>query len=107
MNQSNIEVISFQGGDGSSVCDAVKITGALNFASGIEAEFEFIQSFIKNSNIQAIEGSVISFESSTFHHVKVVTTNNEIRNIFFDASEFQKKIENESIEFVKEFSVVN
>lgn len=107
MNQANIEVISFQGGDGSSICDAVKIIGAQSFASGIEAEFEFIRTFIKNSNIRAIEGSVISFESSTFHQVKVVTSSNEIKKIFFDASEFQKKIENESIEVVKEFSAIN
>ncbi|NWF89089.1 MAG: hypothetical protein HXY50_06455 [Ignavibacteriaceae bacterium] len=107
MFPKDLESISFQGGDGSSINNAVKIVGAKSFHSGIQAEFEFIKTLFNENEVESAEGKTIIFPDAVIHHVNVVTRNGENKNIFFNASEFQPKLDFEDVETVKVFTFIN
>jgi hypothetical protein len=107
MNQTNIEFISFKGGDGSSIHNAIEIVGAQSFSSGIQAEFEFINVICNENDMESAEGRIIFFTDAVIHHVNIVTKKGEIKNIFFNASGFQAQIENEEMEAVNTFMAIN
>ena len=107
MNHAVTEIISFQGGDGSSIYNAIEIVGAQSFSSGIQAEFEFINATCNENDVESAEGKIIFFPDAVIHHVNIVTKKGEIKNIFFNAGGFQAKIENENIEAVKTFININ
>jgi len=107
MNQPNTEIISFQGGNGSSVSDAIEIVGAQSFITGIRAELEFILNHYGENNVEYIEGKTIIFSDVVIHHLSVLTKNNDIRNFFFNASGFQIYIEKEDYKIVNTYSSIN
>lgn len=107
MNPADIESISFQGGDGSCINTAIKIVGAQSFFSGIQAEFEFIKAACNENDVESAEGKTIFFPETVIHQVNIVKRNGEIKNIFFNASEFQPKLDFEDVETVRVFTFIN
>ena len=81
MNHAVTEIISFQGGDGSSIYNAIEIVGAQSFSSGIQAEFEFINATCNENDVESAEGKIIFFPDAVIHHVNIVTKKGEIKNI--------------------------
>lgn len=107
MSDSNTEIISFNGGNGSSIFDAVEIAGAQTFFSGIHAEVEFIMNNCGENNVECIDGETIVFQNVVFHKISIVKTNNEIMKIFFNATGFHHYIEKEEIDVVKNFMQIS
>lgn len=107
MNQTLTNIISFKGGNGSSISDAIEIVGADNFKSGLQAEFEYIQSIYGEDSVEYAEGCTIVFTNAAIHHINIVTKTGDIKDIFFNVTEFQQQVENEDFEIVQTFSVIN
>lgn len=107
MNQTDIESISFQGGDGTSINTAIKVVGAQSFFSGIQAEFEFVMAVCNENDVESFEGKTIFFPDAVIHEVNVLRRNGNIENFFFNASEFQSKLEFEDADIVNVFSIIN
>lgn len=105
MNKQKTEVISFQGGDGSTIYDAITIIGATSFFTGLNAEFEFINASF--CNVISAQGKTIIFPNAAMHQVEVITSNGIVRNIFFNATDFHSKIEVEPVDIVHVFTPVN
>jgi len=95
MTKKEFEFIEFQGGDGSSIHNAIKIVGTNNFISGIEAEFDFIQTVFKENEIESADPYFIIFPDIIIHRFNIVTKKGEVKDIFFNASNFHTKNETE------------
>lgn len=102
MNTSNPEVITYKGGDGSCISEAVEIIGANCFRSGMEAIFDYIEQVAAFKEIVTMEGEVINYWDKTFHCVDIATKKGRYGRIFFNATDFQNKIRAEDAEIVKQ-----
>lgn len=102
MQKKETEVITFNGGNGSSVSEAVEIKGAESFESGINAIFDYIKHVSTYSEFEIIEGETFNCWNKIFHRLDLFTRKGEYGSIFFNTTEFQNKIKEEDAEAVKQ-----
>ncbi|HQF42666.1 MAG TPA: hypothetical protein PK073_07105 [Ignavibacteriaceae bacterium] len=107
MRDPKTEVISYRGGDGSSIYDAVEIVGVNSFTSGILAEFAFIESALNDNEFEAGEGITVLFPNNAIHRITVITKDFKIKRFFFDVTGFQHFVEYENYEVVKDFHYIH
>ncbi len=108
MSIINTEIISYKGGDGSSISKAIEIIGAQSFRSGMEAIFDYIINVASFKEIVMIEGEVMYYWDKTFHCVYISTSNGGYEKIFFNSTDFQNKIKPEDADLVKQiFNIYN
>lgn len=105
--QSNIEIIDFTGGCGSDAKNAVIVSGARSFRSGINAIFEFISASISNDNIELIIGEPFVFTDSVIHKVEVFTSKGNKNTFFFNVTEFNNSFGEEDAAFCGVFRAIN
>ncbi len=102
MGKTDTEIITFNGGNGSSVSEAIEIMGAESFESGINAIFDYIEHVGEFKEIIMIEGEIINYWDKTFHCLDITTRKGKYGRIFFNATEFHNKIKEEDAEAVKQ-----
>jgi hypothetical protein len=92
MQKKETEVITFNGGNGSSVSEAIEINGANSFSSGLNAIFNYFEHVCGFKDISFIEVEVILFWYKTFHKINVCTNKGWSKSYFFNTTNFQEKI---------------
>jgi len=98
-----IEIISFQGGSGNNIKNAIEIVGAKNFSSGFQAEYEYITTVHSICDIESMEGKVIAVQGKIDHKINVITQKGIVKNFYFKINDIDTSITFEDAEVIKEF----
>lgn len=82
--------ISYDGGDGMSMDNAVKISGAKNETEGIAAEYAYLAK--EYTGYKLISQSLINKKGKSYDVLEIRTKENKTVKVYFDISEFAGKM---------------
>ena len=86
-------MISFKGGDGSSKKESIVILGAKNETEGVNAEYVWLEQKYGEENVEweMINQGLIDEENKQIDLLKVKLRNDEVKEVWFDISDFYDK----------------
>jgi hypothetical protein len=85
--------VTFQGGSGGSVDDAIIISGAKNYVDGIAAEYIYLSSHFKKPDVdwKLIKQRVGRHKNKIYDLIQIQLSDGTKRDLYFDITKFYGK----------------
>ena len=100
-----MEIITFSGGDGTDIANAVVVEGAKSLSNGLDAEFDymFAKHKLKDEHIFSVNMEFINKGSRNYVKFDIITKEEILKPVFFDISNCYPNVDQVSAAFIKEY----
>lgn len=93
MSKNQTEIILIENKEGSSIAEAIKISGAKNFNNGFDAQFEYLESVCNYKDIIKFSYDILFFWDRVINKISVSTLTGWSPDYFFDITDVYNAIE--------------